>query len=349
MTARAFGLLCAGIAATLLLSLGLASSPVQLEVFPNHTRLAVGEQIRYSLFQAQDGKLTQVEDYSLTSQDPAIVRVVGKWQLEAVSPGSTDVLIRSDLGERELLINVGPEAQSPMSATHHSKVERVVGEELLFVGHANLDGFDHTAVAKPGIDRLVREFKARGHPVIYFVSEDYPNWYTDDREPDLAIVSEGQEHEILVDAERIVFTGGDFMFCTPRNAQMTLHGMLKAANRERISFVFATDAIWAVDIFAPGRFRPYPAPMALLDQLLSEHASYKDRYERVVVPFLERLFEDFPVMEYPATVPQPPLRDLVDGWTVEVAIDNAFEQHHRSGDPNKVIRFEFLSTSVNRG
>ena len=209
-----------------------------------------------------------------------------------------------------------------------------------------LDGFDHTAVAKPGIDRLVREFKARGHPVIYFVSEDHPYWYTDDREPDLAIVSEGQEHEILVDAERIVFTGGDFMFCTPRNAQMTLHGMLRAANRERINFVFSIDAIWAVDLFAPGRFSPYPAPMALLEHLFSEHASYRDRYKRVVVPFLERLFEDFPIMGYPATVPKPPLRDLVAGWTVEVAIGNAFMQRYQAGDPNRVIRFDFLSSSV---
>ncbi len=347
MTARAFGLVGVGIAATLLFSISLQSSPAQLEVFPNHTRLAVGEQIRYSVFLFQEGPPKQVEHYSLTSRDPAILRVVSKWQLEAVSPGTTDVLIHSDVGERELSIDVGPEAQPAMSATHHSKVKRLVGEELLFVGHANLDGFDHTAVAKPGIDRLVREFKARGHPVIYFVSEDYPYWYTDDREPDLAVVSEGQEHEILVDAGRIVFTGGDFMFCTPRNAQMTLHGMLKAANRERINFVFATDAIWAVDIFALGRFHPYPAPMALLDHLFSEHASYKDRYKRVVVPFLERLFEDFPVMGYPATVPKPPLTELVEGWTVEVAIDNAFAQHYQSGDPNKIIRFDFLSASGN--
>ena len=236
-----------------------------------------------------------------------------------------------------------------MSATHHSEIDRLAGEELLFVGHANLDGFDHTAVAKSGIDRWVREFKAHGHPVIYFVSEDYPYWYTEDRQPDLAIVSEGQEHEILVDAERIVFAGGDFMFCTPRNAQMTLHGMLKAKNRERINFVFATDAIWAVDIFAPGRFRPYPAPMELVDRLLSEHPSHKDRYEQVVVPFVERLIEDFPVIGYPATAPEPPLKDLVDGWTIDVAIGGAFLQRYQSGNPSKVIRFEFVSNSASEG
>ena len=344
MRPRAICIVFAGIAA-LLFSVAVESSAEQLQVYPDHTRLPVGEQIRYSVFHLEEGEPKKVEDYSLYSADRTIVRVVDRWLLEAMSPGTTDVLIRSEVGQRLLSIDVSRGRRPPMPATHHSAVDRLVGEELLFVGHANLDGFDHTAVAKPGIDRLVREFKAHGHPVIYFVSEDYPYWYTEDRQPDLAIVSEGQEHEILVDAERIVFTGGDFMFCTPRNAQMTLHGMLKAKNRERINFVFTTDAIWAVDIFAPGRFRPYPAPMELVDHLFSEHSSYKDRYEHVVVPFVKRLIEDFPVIGYPATAPEPPLKDLVDGWTIEVAIGSAFMQRYRSGDPNKVIRLEFVSSS----
>lgn len=347
MTPRTICIVSAGIAAALLLSVAVQSSPERLQVYPNHTRLPVGEQIRYSVFHLQEGGPKQVEDYSLTPEDPTIVRVVDRWRLEAVSPGTTDVLIHSDVGQRLLSIDVGRDRRPPIAATHHSAVDRLAGEELLFVGHANLDGFDHTAVAKPGIDRLVREFKARGHPVIYFVSDDYPYWYTDDRQPDLAIVSEGQEHEILVDAERVVFTGGDFMFCTPRNAQMTLHGMLKAANRKRVRFVFATDAIWAVDIFAPARYRPYPAPMALVDHLLLEHPSYQDRYEQVIVPFLQRLFEEFPVTGYPAAAPTPPLEELVDGWTVDVTIDDEFTQRYRSGDPDKLIAFDFVSKLAN--
>lgn len=348
MTPRAIWIVSAGIAAALLFSAAVQSSPEQLQVYPDHTRLPVGAQIRYSVFHLQEGGTKQVEDYSLESEDPTIVRVVDRWRLEAVSPGTTEVLIRSDVGQRRLSIDVGRGRRAPMPATHHSVVDRLAGEELLFVGHANLDGFDHTAVAKPGIDRLVREFKARGHPVIYFVSEDYPYWYTSDRQPDLAVVSEGQEHEILVDAERVVFTGGDFMFCTPRNAQMTLHGMLKAANRERIDFVFATDAIWAVDIFSKSRYRPYPAPMALVDHLLLEHPSYRDRYEQVVVPFLKRLFEEFPVTGYPADAPNPHLKDLVEGWTIEVAIDKGFTRRYQSGDPEKLIRLDFRSASANR-
>lgn len=325
---------------------GVQTSPARLEIFPDHTRLRVGEQIRYSVFQRRYGALLWADGYRLVPDDPAVVRVVDTWLLEAVAPGSTDVLVRSASGDHRFTIDVDPEAASQMPATHHSEVDRLAGEELLFVGHANLDGFDHTAVAKPGIDRLVREFKAQGHPVVYFVSEESPYWYTEDREPDLAIVSEGQEHSITVDAERIVFSGGDFMFCLLRNAQMTLHGMLQAGDRDRIEFVFPADAIWAVDRFTPGDFRPYPAPMALLDRLLAERPAERERYEEVVAPFLERLFGEFPVLGYPPVAPEPPLEELIDGWTVKVALDNAFVQTHRSGDPDKVIRFNFLSTAA---
>ena len=135
------------------------------------------------------------------------------------------------------------------------------------------------------------------------------------------------------------------MFCTVRNAQMTLHGMLNAANRNRIHFVLATDAIWAVDIFAPGRYRKYPAPMALLENLMAEHPSRQEQYEQVVVPFMDRLIDDFPVVGYPANAPEPALEELVGGWTIEVAFDNVVTELYRRGDPNKVIRFDFASKS----
>ena len=342
-TSRWAYLVCGGLVTAVAVAAGFQASPGRLEVFPDHTRLRVGEQIRYSVFRREGAALSWADDYSLLPEDPAVVRVVDDRRLEAVSPGRTDVLVRGAAGERRLTIDVAPGPAPPMPATHHSQVDRIAGEELLFVGHANLDGFDHTAVAKPGIDRLVREFKARGHPVVYFVSEEYPYWYTEDREPDLAIVSEGQEHGIAVDAERIVFSGGGLMFCVLRNVQMTLHGMLRAGRRDRIHFVFPADAIWAVDTFTPGHRRPYPAPMALVDRLLSERSSDRERYEQVVAPFLERLFGEFPVLDYPTDAPEPPLETLLDGWTIEAALDDAFVQTHRPGDPDRVIRFDFLS------
>ena len=335
------GPVCCSVAAAVAGSGAFQEPSAQLEIFPNHTRLRVGEQIRYSVYRRQGGVLTAVNDYYLIPEDQSVVRVIDTWRLEAVSPGQTEVLVRSDYGEHVLSVDVALEPTPAMPATHHSEVDRIVGKELLFIGHANLDGFDHTAVAKPGIDRLVRAFKARGQPVVYFVSEEYPYWYTEDREPDLAIVSEGQEHRIAVDAERIVFSGGDLMFCLLPNAQMTLHGMVRAGSRDRIHFVLPADAIWAVDTFTPERFRPYPAPMALLSRLLRDRSSERERYEQVVVPFLERLFGEFPVLGYPADAPEPPLEELVDGWTVEAVLGDGFVQTYRPGNPDKVIRFDF--------
>ena len=206
MTSREFDLFRASVAAAIVVA-GCAPAPQSgLEIYPAHSRLDVGDQIHYSVLYRRDGAPKFVETYSLESKDPEVVRVVDSIRLEAVSPGRSEVLVRSEVGERVLSIEVGPDARPPIPARHHTEVERIAGEELLFVGHANLDGWDHTAAAKPGIDRLVREFKTRGHPVIYFVSEDYPFWYTEDRQPDLAIVSEGQEHQIVVDAGLVVFT-----------------------------------------------------------------------------------------------------------------------------------------------
>lgn len=333
-------MVASGVAAAIAIAACVPAPEAQLEIYPAQTRLEVGDRIRYSVLSRRGGEAKFVEAYSLESKDPAVVRVVDSIRLEAVSPGTSDVLVRSEVGERVLSIEVGPVARPPMPAKHHTEVERIAGEELLFVGHANQDGWDHTASVKPGIDRWIREFKTRGYPVIYFVSEDYPFWYTEDREPDLAIVSEGQEHEIVVDAERVVFIGGDFVVCTLRNAQMTLHGMLKSGERERVHFAFPADAIWT-GFRDPRR---YPAPMTALDQRMSERPTAKERYEWLVEPFLSLLFGEFPTGGYPAVAPEPPLEELVEDWTVEVTLDDDFAQTYRSGDPDKVIRLDFLTS-----
>ena len=79
---------------------------------------------------------------------------------------------------------------------------------------------------------------------------------------------------------------------------------------------------------------------------MAERSSAQERYEELVAPFLDRLFDEFPVLGYPEIAPEPPLQELVDGWIVEVASDNTFVQTYRSGDRNKVIRFDFLSSSA---
>jgi hypothetical protein len=115
--------------------------------------------------------------------------------------------------------------------------------ELLLVGHANLDGYDRTAIAKPGIDLLVQKAKKEGWTVVRVVTKEDPNWYTADRHPDYAIISQEQEHQMGVDAQRAIFAGRGLMACMLRSAQMTLHSMIKHDVSRRVHFVFPAQAM----------------------------------------------------------------------------------------------------------
>lgn len=314
----------------------------ELEVLPKHFRLQSGEQIHYQVLErSENGRLRSV-DYEFAIEDPEIVRQIEpKWVLEGVRPGRTELVVRTPSSERRVIIEVEGLAQPPVMAVHHNSVQEIVAKELLFVGHANRDGFDHTAVAKPGIDRLVQEAKKNGRNVVYWVSKEYPNWYTADRQPDYAIISEAQEHEIRVDAQRVTFAGGSFMFCLLRNMQMTLHGMLNHNGTRRVNFVFPAQAIWVEDIWGPGDKRPYPAPMVLLTTLFARHADDAHAYDEVVIPFLDRAIMEFPVAGYPPDPPAPPLSDLLKDWNVVVRIGDRFERVYRRGDSDKTLLVEF--------
>jgi hypothetical protein len=224
-----------------------------------------------------------------------------------------------------------------MVAVPYSPVREIVAKELLFVGHANLDGYDHTGVAKSGIDRLVQEARKEGWTVVYFVSKEYPNWYTANRRPDYAIISEGQEHQIRVDAQRVIFAGGGFMACTLRNAQMTLHSMIKHDVARRIHFVFPAQAIWR----GPVDGQPYPAPMVLLSAWFARCANDAQAYDQVVIPFLDRMIKEFPVLGYPPNPPPPPLSDLLQDWSIVVLFGERFERVYRRGNSDKTLLVEF--------
>jgi hypothetical protein len=248
---------------------------------------------------------------------------------------------RAGASERRVTIEVTGGTQPSMMAVPYRSLPRIVAKEFLFVGHANLDGFDHTAIAKPGIDRLVQQAKKNGQPVVYWVSQQYPNWYTADRQPDYAIISEGQEHQIRVDAERVTFTGGSFMFCLLRNVQMTLQGMAKQAAARRVDFAFPADAIWVEDMWGPGEKRPYPAPMVLLATLFARRSDDEHAYREVVVPFLDRVINQFPVGGYPTDAPAPSLSELLKDWSIVVRLGDRFERAYRRGHSEKTWVLEF--------
>ena len=314
-----------------------------LDVIPKHFLLRPGEKIHYTVLErSEDSPPRFADDYEFAIEDPAIVRLMESTGIfEAIGPGRTEFVVRTPSSESRFNVEVAGRPQPPMMAVHHSTLTEIVAEEFLFVGHANRDGMDHTAVAKPGIDRLVQDAKKNGLPVVYWVSEEYPHWYTADRHPDYVIISEGQEHEIRVEAQRVVFAGGDFMFCVLRNAQMTLHGMVKHNGARRINFAFPAQAIWMTDIWGPGDARPYPAPMVLLTTLFARRADDAQAYDEVVVPFLDRMITEFPVLGYPPNPPVPALRDLLEDWSVVVRIGDRFEWVYKRGDSNKTLLAEF--------
>jgi hypothetical protein len=318
-----------------------SSAPV-LEVLPQQFLLRPGERIHYTVLEYPSGNPPRFADAQFAIKDPEIVRLIEPAGLfEASRPGRTELVVRTPTSRRRISVQVAGRAQPPMMAVPHRDIREIAAKEFLFVGHANLDGFDHTAIAKPGIDGLVKEAKKNGTTVVYWVSEEYPHWYTADRHPDYAIISEGQEHGIRVDAQRVMFAGGSFMFCLLRNAQMTLHGMITGYGPRRVHFVFPAQAIWVEDIWGPTAKRPYPAPMLLLTTSFARRAGDAHAYDDVVVPFLDRLITQFPVADYPASPPLPPLRDLLEGWRVVVRFGDRFERVYRAGDSNKTLLVEF--------
>jgi hypothetical protein len=314
----------------------------ELEVFPEHFLLQPGEQVHYTVLERSGNGNPRSVDPAFAVEDPEIVRLIKPaGMFEAVRAGRTEMVVRTPAAERRIPVEVAGPARPPMMAVPYRSVPRIAAKEFLFVGHANLDGFDHTAVAKSGIDRLVQEAKKNRWPVVYWVSQQYPNWYTDDRHPDYAIISEGQEHAILVDAERVTFAGGSFMFCLLRNVQMTLHGMAKDAGARRVNFVFPAQAIWVEDLWGPGDKRPYPAPMLLLTTLFARRPDDARAYDEVVVPFLDRVIGQFPVAGYPPDPPAPPLSDLLKDWKIVVRFGDRFERVYRRGDSNRSLLVEF--------
>lgn len=281
--------------------------------------------------------------YDFAIQPTGVVRAIGpsgELFIEAVRPGRTNIVVRTPTSQQRITIDVIGPAQPPIRAVPYTTAKEIKGKEFLFVGHANLDGFDHTAVAKPGIDRLVAQAKKDRRPVVYWVSKEYPYWYTADRQPDYAFISEGQEHQVHVDAQQVIFAGGDFMFCLLRNAQMTLHGMV-TRDAQRINFVFPAQAIWAADIWGPDNKRPYPAPMVVLSALFGRRASDMEAYDEVVVPFLDRLSRGVPVGGYPPNFPRPLMSDLLRDWTIVVRFGDRFDRVYRRGDSNKTLLIEF--------
>jgi len=331
------------------------------ELFPKHFQLRPGERIHYNVCPSAavkmylKGELPRGEfhcvDAKFSTDDINVLRLIPESTikngeetavdgvLEAVRPGRTNLLVSTPNSEQRFTITVAGAPQPSFESVPHTAIKEIKAKEFVFVGHANLDGFDSTAVAKLGIDHVVAEARKNRVPVVYWVSNEYPNWYTLDRQPDYAFVSEGQEHEIHVDSERVTFTGGSFTMCVLRNVQMTLHGMLKH-DAQRVTFVFPAEAIWVEDLDR-GDKRWYPAPAVVLSSLFTRRPNDTRKYEEIVVPFLDHVINEFPVLGMPRNPPIPPVAELLKDWNIVVRFGDRFQRFYRQTDSNKTLVVEF--------
>ena len=129
------------------------------------------------------------------------------------------------------------------------------------------------------------------------------------------------------------------MMCVLRNAQMTLHGMLKH-DAQRISFIFPADAIWVEDLDR-GDKRWYPTPEVVLSTLLTRRQNDTRKYEEIVVPFLNHMINEYPAVGYPRNPPMPPLVDLLKDWNIVVRFGGRFERFYRRTDSTRTLLVEF--------
>lgn len=102
----------------------------------------------------------------------------------------------------------------PSSAMLDSvKLPSIAKQHALVVTHAT-SFFDEKKTAAAGIDQLVREFKAKGLPVVYLMSDQSEKgrtmWYTTDRAPHFEVFSEGGEHNLPIAGNEVTIVGGFF-------------------------------------------------------------------------------------------------------------------------------------------
>ncbi len=135
----------------------VSNRSVELDVLPKHFLLHPGEQVHYTVLQRSESDKPQFVNATFAIGDTKILRPIKPVGVfEAAAPGRTEVNVRTQTSELRIMIEVAGRAQTKMAAVPYTDLNEIAAKDLLFVGHANLDGFDHTAVAKAGIDRLAR-------------------------------------------------------------------------------------------------------------------------------------------------------------------------------------------------
>jgi hypothetical protein len=311
----------------------------EIEIYPRHFNLLLGERIHYTAMAIGEGGsrefLEKVSPFEFATSDASILALEGPdARFCARAPGRAEVIVRTADGRRAAFaITVAPRRQQEMKLAAAGDVPALAVEEVLTVVHANRDGFDHTEVARRGIDRLVRAAKERGSTVVYLVSTEYPNWYLADRRPDYAVASDDGRHAMRVDARRYVFAGGNFYWCLAANVRSVLEHLLEKPGPWRVELVFPMDAIYDGQ---PGK--PYPAAMTTLAALFEGQVGAQAAYELLVVGFLKKL----ETSQRQGADQNSPFAERWRACGVTVRIGDDFTRRYRAGTTTRELVLVFV-------
>ncbi len=321
-----------------------APRAAEIELYPKYYTLKLGEQIHYTAIgHDADGRprfLEQITPFEFGTSDPDALSLDNEdGRFTGRSPGMAEVLVKTrDGAPARFSIQVASERFRPIESVRAEDGPPFHSARTIMVTHANRDGFDHTRVAKSGIDRVVRDAKAKGDNVVFLMSPQYPNWYTSDRAPSLAIESDTGEHDLVVTSDEIVFVGGNFSWCLLESVKSSLISFASGSGSD-LCLVFPLDAIYDGD---PGR--GYPYPMVTLASLFETQPDSAATFERVVTPFLEKLQSSLAEAQTSSKVTERGAASNLKTAGVIVEFNGDIVREHQLESSERVLRFVFQSS-----
>ncbi len=118
----------------------------------------------------------------------------------------------------------------PATIPRTTQAPGAILKHALIVTHTSYS-FGGNSAIKPALDRVIREFKTAGRPVIYLLNDDHvadAAWMTEDRAPDLALPSRSGEHALIIRTAEITSVGGFRELCEAETVTRAAESFFKS-------------------------------------------------------------------------------------------------------------------------
>lgn len=204
----------------------------------------------------------------------------------------------------------------------------------LIVVHASTD-FDPKQTAKAGIDEMVERFKKAEGSVAYLMADDSyqdASWYLSDRNPTVARLSAGGEHNLNLSTNDVTVAGG-FLGRCHQSALKDSIGRYFYRNQGELTLRVPLRAVYA-PIISPDRSAD---DGQVLSELLSKK-SYQEQEDFLVaelLPGLEALGEDLMGREMFSSMDPTHIKIRAKDYTLRLYISNRLVREVGQG-PRKV-------------